>query len=87
MLKEKIKEILEVIEVIWTKLPSEVKAAIYLTVSYFMGELIVSIQNMQIDSVFVSAIVNILLVFLVKLRGRIPFISEKIKSVKDSINK
>jgi hypothetical protein len=68
---------LEKIISIWDKLPSEIKVALYITVSYIIAEVIVILGNLDIQSVPLSFAINILLVFLKNLKPRIEKVREE----------
>ena len=55
---------------IWDKLPSEIKVALYITVSYIIAEVIVILGNLDIQSMPLSFGINILLVFLKNIKPR-----------------
>jgi hypothetical protein len=54
----------------WDRLPSEIKVALYITVSYIIAELIVILGNLDIQSMPLSFGINILLVFLKNIKPR-----------------
>jgi len=54
----------------WDRLPSEIKVALYITVSYIIAELIVILGNLDIQSMPLSFGINVLLVFLKNIKPR-----------------
>jgi hypothetical protein len=61
---------LEKIALFWDRLPSEIKVALYITVSYIIAEVIVILGNLDIQSMPLSFGINILLVFLKNIKPR-----------------
>ena len=67
---EKVKEFID-------KLPKEVKVSAYILISFGIGELIKYLTPLEVDSVVLSGIVNIGLVFLAQLKARLDTLKKK----------
>jgi len=61
---------LDKIKSIWERLPSEIKVALYIAVSYAIAEIIVILGNLDIQSMPLSFVINVLLVFLKNIKPR-----------------
>lgn len=61
---------MEKIKLFWERLPSEIKVALYIAVSYALAEIIVILGNLEIESMPLSFAINVLLVFLKNIKPR-----------------
>ncbi len=55
----------------WDSLPKEVKVSVYIVVSYLIGLLLTTLSGLKVDNVIVTAVINILIVFLEETRHRV----------------
>jgi hypothetical protein len=71
----KLKDIKKDLVTAWNWLPKEarksIKVSLYITVSFFIGEGINVLSGMSFDSMLLTFLVNIMLVFLKELKSRV----------------
>lgn len=73
-------EILDVAYELFDKLPTELRVTIYVTISAGLGELAKELMAIETNSLLLTFIINIALVFIKNLRPRIKTRNEKNKS-------
>lgn len=56
---------------VWSKLPAELKVALYIATSYGLSEVIIELGRLEINNVWLAIALNILLVFLREIKPRV----------------
>ena len=68
---------IEKIKELWSKLPAEVKVAMYIASSYGLSAIIVELGKINVNNVWLAILINIVLVFLKELSPRIERLRQK----------
>lgn len=59
------------IQVLWNKLPQEIKVALYIALSYGLSEVVILLARVEVSNAWLAVLINILLVFLRNLKPRL----------------